>query len=80
LAKEVASSGQRVRNLAIAGDIALGATALIGGLLVLTVIQDRDAARDYLQREKELNITNLHVSPIVSPGRGTYGFGAGFSF
>jgi len=80
LAKEVASSGQRVRNLAIAGDIALGATALIGGLLVLTVIQDRDAARDYLQREKELNISNLHVSPIVSPGRGTYGFGAGFSF
>jgi hypothetical protein len=80
LAKEVAATGQRVRNLAIAGDIALGATALIGGLLVLTVIQDRNAARDYLQREKELNISNLQVSPIVSPGRGTYGVGAGFSF
>ncbi len=80
LAKEVAATGQRVRNLAIAGDIALGATALIGGLLVLTVVQDRRAARDFLQREKELNISNLRVSPIVSPGRGTYGVGAGFSF
>ncbi|MGB1700694.1 MAG: hypothetical protein ACPHRO_12110, partial [Nannocystaceae bacterium] len=80
LAKEVASTGQKVRNLALAGDIALGTTVLIGGLLILTVAQDRKAARSYLQREKELNISNLQVAPMVSPRNGTYGLGAGFSF
>lgn len=80
LASDVAINGQRVRNLAIAGDIALGVTALMGGLLVLTVVQDRKNAREYLQQEKELSITDLQLTPIVAPRAGAYGMGAGFRF
>lgn len=80
LAGEVSAEAQRVRNFALGGDIALGATVVLGGVLGIMIWQDRQAAKDFLQRERELNISNLRVAPTADPVRGNYGMGASFQF
>jgi len=80
LAGEVSTEAQKVRNFALGGDIALGATLVLGGVLGVIIWQDRQAARDFLQRERELNISNLRVSPTADPVNGNYGMGASFEF
>lgn len=80
LAGQVSADAQQVRNFALGGDIALGATLILGGVLGIIIWQDRQAARDYLEREAEMNISDLRVSPMADPKSGSYGAGASFKF
>jgi hypothetical protein len=84
LALPVSEAAAKIRRRAIVGDALLGTTALLGGLLTIIIFQERGQAKDYLQTQKELQITNLRVAPIVGAGAGgqggTYGAAAGFSF
>lgn len=70
LAGEVSASGQRVRNLALGGDIALGATVLLTGVLAIIISQDRAAAKNYISREKELRISDVRVGPMLGQDGG----------
>jgi hypothetical protein len=75
LAGKVSEAGARVRKNAILGDVFLGATVLMAGVLGIIISQDRAAAKGYLIQQKDLA---MNVGPML--GNGTYGAGANFRF
>ncbi|MCH9684490.1 MAG: hypothetical protein K0V04_23850 [Deltaproteobacteria bacterium] len=79
LATEVSRTGSVVRRRAIVGDVLLGTTVLLSGVLAIIVYQDRTDAKRFIKEEKSLRaISNIQVAPIVS--RDTQGVGLGFRF
>jgi hypothetical protein len=82
LASEVSRTGRQVRNYALTGDILLGATVVLGGVLGIIIWQDRSAAREFLKAEKQLKLMSdrrLRVTPLAGID-GSYGAGVRLSF
>jgi hypothetical protein len=62
--------GARHRR-AIIGDVLLGSTVLLAGVLAIIIYQDRQAAKAFLENEKELRaISNLRVGPVFGEQNG----------
>ncbi|TPV95626.1 MAG: hypothetical protein B7733_08890 [Myxococcales bacterium FL481] len=82
LAGAVAEAGDKVRRRALAGDVALGATVLLSGVLLVVINQDRAAAKRYLATQRAMNVSNLGIGPLVGVGESGTGYGAmaGFRF
>ncbi len=86
LASEVREQSSKMRRFAIYGDVALGATVLLGGVLGIIIYQDRTEAKRFLREEKQARaidkgahrIEDLRVGPMWS--RDTRGVGVGFRF
>jgi hypothetical protein len=76
LAGVVSDHGATVRRNAILGDVFLGATVLMVGVLGIIIYQDRSAAKGYLVQQKDL--ADLRVGPML--GAGNYGAAASFRF
>jgi hypothetical protein len=78
LAGQVSDATGQIRRRAIVGDVFLGATVLLTGVLAIIIYQDRQAAKGFISREKELKaISNLRVAPVF--GR-LNGAALGFEF
>ncbi len=78
LAGEVSDYTAQVRRRAIVGDVFLGATVLLTGVLAIIIYQDRQAAKDFIGREKELRaLSNLRIAPVFGT---TNGLAMGFEF
>jgi len=79
LATEVSRTGAIMRRRAIVGDVLLGTTVLLTGVLAIIVYQDRSDAKRFIREEKSLRaISDLRVGPIMT--RETKGVGLGFRF
>jgi hypothetical protein len=79
LATEVSQTGALVRRRAIVGDVLLGTTVLLGGVLAIIIYQDRTDAKRFLKEEKSLKaISDVRVGPMLS--RETQGVGVHFRF
>jgi len=79
LATEVSRTGAIMRRRAIVGDVLLGTTVLLGGVLAIIIYQDRNDAKRFLKEEKSLRaISDLRVGPMIS--RETQGVGLHFRF
>lgn len=76
LAGVVSQHGATVRRNAILGDVFLGGTVLLAGVLGIIIYQDRSAAKTYLVQQKDL--ADLRVGPML--GAGNYGAAASFRF
>jgi hypothetical protein len=77
-AGKVSDAAFRVKKAAIYGDVFLGVTVLMSGILGLMIWQDRSAAKKYLEQEKALKISDLQIAPVF--GRGFTGGAMGFRF
>ncbi|MEX1368466.1 MAG: hypothetical protein AB1Z98_35370 [Nannocystaceae bacterium] len=79
LATEVSRTGAVVRRRAIVGDVLLGTSVLLGGVLAIIIYQDRTDAKRFIKEEKSLRaISDVRVGPILT--RETQGVGLGFRF
>ncbi len=79
LATEVSRTGSIVRRRAIVGDVLLGTTVLLTGVLAIIVYQDRSDAKRFIKEEKSLRaISDLKVGPMIT--RESKGVGLGFRF
>ena len=79
LATEVSQTGATMRRRAVFGDVLLGATVLLGGVMGIMIFQDRSDAKRFIKEEKALrSISNVHVGPMLS--KDTKGMGLGFTF
>jgi hypothetical protein len=79
LATEVSRTGAIVRKRAIVGDVLLGTTLAMAGVLTIMIFQDRAAAKNYIEQEKRLRaISDVRVGPMI--GKTTQGAGLGFRF
>lgn len=79
LATEVSQTGALVRRRAIVGDVLLGTTVLLGGVLAIIIYQDRTDAKRFIKEEKSLKaISDVRVGPMLS--RETQGVGVHFRF
>lgn len=71
LAGEVSNASAQVRRRAIVGDVLLGSTVLLAGVLAIIIYQDRQAAKKFLKEEKEMRaISNLRVGPVFGETSG----------
>jgi hypothetical protein len=71
LAGEVSNAAAQVRRRAIIGDVMLGTTVLLAGVLAIIIYQDRQAAKAFLSKEKELRaVSNLRIGPVFGPTNG----------
>ncbi|KIG11921.1 hypothetical protein DB30_02279 [Enhygromyxa salina] len=71
LAGEVSAATGQIRNRAIIGDVFLGATVLLTGVLAIIIYQDRQAAKSFISREKELKaLSNLRLAPVFGETQG----------
>lgn len=71
LAGAVSDASSQVRRRAIIGDVFLGATVLLTGVLAIIISQDRAAAKQFIQREKELKaLSNLKIGPVFGETNG----------
>ncbi|MFO7564632.1 MAG: hypothetical protein R6X02_18460 [Enhygromyxa sp.] len=71
LAGEVSNASAQVRRRAIMGDVLLGSTVLLAGVLAIIIFQDRQAAKGFLKSEKELRVvSDLRVGPVFGPTNG----------
>lgn len=78
LAGAVSDATGQIRRRAIVGDVFLGATVLLTGVLAIIIYQDRQAAKGFLSREKELRaLSNLRIAPVFGE---TNGAAVGFEF
>ena len=78
LAGAVSGASAQVQRRAIVGDVFLGATVLLTGVLAIIVWQDRRAAKEFIAREKELRaLSNLKIGPVFGH---THGAALGFDF
>jgi hypothetical protein len=78
LAGAVSDATGQIRRRAIVGDVFLGATVLLTGVLAIIIYQDRQAAKTFISGEKELRaLSNLRVAPVF--GR-VNGAAVGFEF
>lgn len=82
LAADVADKGNRMRARFLGGDIALGATVLLAGVLGVIIYQDRNDAKNFMKTEKALKaISKVKIEDVrISPMLGTTVQGAGFGF
>jgi hypothetical protein len=79
LATEVSRTGSIMRRRAIVGDVLLGTTVLLGGVLAIIIYQDRTDAKRFIKEEKSLKaISDLRVGPMLS--KQTQGLGLSFRF
>ena len=82
LATEVSRTGAIMRRRAIVGDVLLGATVLVGGVLGIIIYQDRRDAKQFLKEEKGLRqaeqVSDVRVGPIIT--KETKGMGLSFRF
>lgn len=79
LATEVSRTGSVMRRRAIVGDVLLGTTVLLGGVLAIIIYQDRTDAKRFIKEEKSLKaISDLRVGPILT--KQTQGLGLSFRF
>ncbi|MBC8074362.1 MAG: hypothetical protein IAG13_38940 [Deltaproteobacteria bacterium] len=79
LATEVSRTGSIVRRRAIIGDVLLGTSAVLFGVLAIIVFQDRTDAKNFIREEKGLRmISRIKAAPIFTKGGG--GFGLGLTF
>lgn len=71
LAGQVSEASSKIRRRAIIGDVFLGSTVLLAGVLAIIIYQDRSAAKGYISREKELRaLSNLRVAPMLGEQNG----------
>lgn len=71
LAGEVSNASAQVQRRAIIGDVLLGSTVLLAGVLAIIIYQDRQAAKKFLADEKELRVlSNLRVGPMFGVANG----------
>jgi hypothetical protein len=71
LAGDVSDATGQIRRRAIMGDVLLGSTVLLAGVLAIIIHQDRSAAKSYLAKEKELRaLSNLRVAPVLGTTNG----------
>lgn len=78
LAGAVSDATGQIRRRAIVGDVFLGATVLLTGVLAIIIYQDRQAAKGFISREKELRaLSNLRIAPVFGY---TNGAAVGFEF
>jgi hypothetical protein len=80
LATEVSRTGSIMRRRAIVGDVLLGTTVLLTGVLAIIIFQDRTDAKNYIKNEKGLRaITKtFRIAPTFS--KTGFGGGLGFKF
>jgi hypothetical protein len=79
LATEVSRTGSIMRRRAIIGDVLLGTTVLLGGVVAIIIYQDRTDAKRFIKEEKSLKaISDLRVGPMVS--KHEQGLGLSFRF
>jgi hypothetical protein len=79
LATEVSRTGSIVRRRAIVGDVLLGTTVLLGGVLAIIIYQDRSDAKRFIKEEKSIKaISDFRIAPMIS--RETQGLGMHFRF
>lgn len=79
LATEVSRTGALMRRRAIVGDVLLGTSVLLGGVLAIIIYQDRKDAKQFIKEEKGLrSISKVRVSPILT--RQTQGLGLSLRF
>ncbi|MEM7156397.1 MAG: hypothetical protein AAF799_26325 [Myxococcota bacterium] len=79
LATEVSRTGAIVQRRAIVGDVLLGTSVLLGGVLAIIIYQDRNDAKNFIKEEKSIRaISDVRVGPILT--RDTQGVGFGFRF
>lgn len=79
LATEVSQTGSIMRRRAIVGDVLLGTTVLLGGVLAIIIYQDRSDAKRFIKEEKSIRaISDLRVGPMIS--RESQGVGVHFRF
>lgn len=78
LAGAVSDATGQVRRRAIVGDVFLGATVLLTGVLAIIIYQDRQAAKTFIAGEKELRaLSNLRIAPVFGQINGA---AMGFEF
>ena len=71
LAGAVSEAGGKIRRRAIVGDVLLGSTVLLAGVLAIIIYQDRTAAKAFIGREKEMKaMGNLRVGPMMGEATG----------
>jgi hypothetical protein len=71
LAGKVSEATAQVQRRAIVGDVFLGATVLLTGVLAIIIYQDRSAAKGFIAREKELRaLSNLQIGPVFGTTNG----------
>lgn len=79
LATEVSRTGSIMRRRAIVGDVLLGASVLMAGVLTIMIFQDRSAAKHFIEDEKRIrSISDLRIGPMI--GKDAQGMGAAFRF
>ncbi|PRP96719.1 hypothetical protein [Enhygromyxa salina] len=79
LAADVSTATGQIRNRAILGDVFLGATVLLTGVLAIIIYQDRQAAKSFIAGEKELKaLSNLRIGPVI--GHDSKGAALSFQF
>jgi hypothetical protein len=80
LATEVSRTGSIVKSRALIGDVLLGSTVLLAGVLTIIIFQDRTDAKNYIKQEKGLRAISktMRVAPLMTKGGG--GLGLGFDF
>ena len=78
LAADISVATGQIRRRAIVGDVMLGATVLLAGVLAIIIYQDRQAAKGYIKNEKELRaLSNLRIGPMLGEASGA---ALGFEF
>lgn len=79
-ATEVSRTGSIVKRRALVGDILLGTTVLVAGVLGIIIFQDRTDAKNYIKQEKGLRAIakTFRAGPMI--GGGTTGAAFGFRF
>ncbi len=80
LATEVSRSGSVVKQRAIIGDVLLGTTVLLTGVLAIIISQDRGDAKAYIKQEKGLRAISgtVRVGPMLTRQGGGVGMGLRF--
>ena len=75
LATEVSRTGSIVKSRALIGDVLLGTTALLTGVLAIIVFQDRTDAKNFIKQEKGLRAISktFRATPLVMKQGGGLG-------
>jgi hypothetical protein len=80
LATEVSQTGSLMRRRAIVGDVLLGTTVLLTGVLAIIIFQDRTDAKNYIKQEKGLRAISKSFRFGPSFSKTGYGGSLGFKF
>lgn len=80
LATEVSRTGSSMRRRAIVGDVLLGTTVLLTGVLAIIIFQDRTDAKNFIKQEKGLKAISKTFRFAPSFTKNGAGGGMGFRF